>query len=121
MPRRKRTPEQQDYVIQQVTSSMGPIRKPGVARLLLGEPKVKPYLCEHCESVMSKTGRLPAMNDRYSWAHWIGWSVGEYGVQKVHSLGLDSSYGQCCVDCFKVFQQWHKEHESEGGNNEDGL
>jgi len=93
---------------------MGTIRTPAVARLLLGLPKVKPYQCEHCEAVMSKTGRLPAMNDRYSWAHWIGWSVGEEGVQKVHSLG-DASYGQCCVDCFKVFEQWAKELEDEGG------
>ena len=115
MARRARTPEQQNYVIQQVTSSMGSIRTPAVARLMLGEPKAKPYLCEHCEEVMTKTGRLPAMKDRYSWAHWMDWQVGEHGVQKVHSLSLYSSYGQCCVDCFKAFQQWNKEYQSEGG------
>tara|TARA_R110002012_G_scaffold9854_7_gene45843 strand:+ start:11958 stop:12302 length:345 start_codon:yes stop_codon:yes gene_type:complete len=112
--RKKMTPEQQNDFIQQMASSSEPIQNE-THKFLLGPPKVQPYQCEHCEEVMTKTGRLPAMKDRYSWSHWIGWQLGEYGVQKIHSLGLDSSHGQCCVACFKAFEQWEKEYEAERG------
>ena len=108
--RRKMTPEQQNDFIQQMTSSLEPIQNQ-MDKFLLGSPKVQPYQCEHCEEVMTKTGRLPAMKDRYSWTHWIGWQVGEYGVQKIHSLCLHSPHGHCCVTCFKMFEQWAKEDE----------
>jgi len=113
MPRRKMTPEQQNDFIQQMTSSLDRIQNP-LHEFLLGPPKVQPYQCEHCEEVMTKTGRLPAMKDKYSWSHWIGWQVGEHGVQKVHSLGSDV-HSCSCVPCFKMHEQWAKELEDEGG------
>ena len=111
--RRKKTPEQQNYFIQQMTSSLKPIQD-GLTELMFGPPKAKPYWCDHCEGTMTKTGRLPAMKDQYSWTYWIGCQVGEHGVQKVHSLG-SSMQSRSCVPCHKFHEQIAKEYEAEGG------
>ena len=105
--RRKMTPEQQDALIKRMTSQWKKEPYP------LPYGKVQPSFCEHCDHAMSKTGRLPARSDHGSWAHWIGCKVGEHGVQKVHSLSMASDHGQCCVACFKAFQEWGKEYDDE--------
>ena len=56
-----------------------------------------PTSCEHCERVMTPTGRLPRKNDRASWQHWIDLLTRGEGLRKVHSL-FTNHYGTC-VTC----------------------
>ena len=106
---KRRTPEEQNALIKRMTSQWKDAPFP------LPRGKVQPTFCEHCDHTMTKTGRLPALADRGSWAHWVRWEVGEHGVQKIHTAWAGAAYGQCCVACFKAYQQWEKEYDAEEG------
>ena len=59
--------------------------------------KVRPFICEHCDCIMTVTGRTPAIADIQSWYHWIGWTTEREGLKKVHHLSSvgQNTYGTC--------------------------
>ena len=93
----KKTPEQQNHYIKTMTS----IYTNGDAHFA-HRCKIKPQFCEHCNWTMTKTGNLPAIDDAYSWHHWLGVTVcDDIGIRKVHPT---SEYGLCCTNCAKFWQ-----------------
>ena len=89
-------------------------RKDGSEVIIYPEPygKNTPQGCDHCERLMTKTGRLPAMKDWQSWYHWKRWESGGEGIRKIYRLN-DSVEGDVCVDCHNLHIQWSEEYEAQ--------
>ena len=74
--------------------------------------KVKPHLCEHCECIMTVTGKLPPVKDVASWFHWRGWLSEDEPIQKIRALH-DSQYGHICESCHEMWNEISEEEEGE--------
>ena len=65
---------------------------------------VIPYMCEHCEQIMTITGKLPPVKDVASWFHWCGWTSDGEPIQKIKALWCNTR-GRICMSCDQMWDE----------------
>jgi hypothetical protein len=85
-----------------------PSKVPAIVSIMIEDKylvPIQPYVCEHCEQVMTITGELPPQNCQISWRYWIYVQLDERDDQPLRKVKhiSDNGVGDMCTECYEFY------------------